>query len=128
DPWRAGGLRWWDGTAWTDHTGGAYPVAPDPQRELDDASRAAVWAKRGFIAYCAGRLVSLLVSIVVLNSVIDDVRRVLDSNGREQPNSNGIQLLSTPASVLSIVGLIGVIIWATKATKIAYNLHYPRTH
>src|SRR3954467_5301172 len=128
DPWRARGQRWWDGTAWTDPTAGAHPIAPDPHRELDDARRAAVWAKRGFIAYCIGRLVSLLVSIVVLGSVIDDFQQLIDSNGRKQPKTNGIQFLSTPASALSIVGLVGVIIWVTKAAKIAYNLHYPRTH
>src|SRR5690242_16968972 len=128
DPWRAGGQRWWDGTAWTDHTaGGAYPTAPDPHQELDESRRAAVWAKRGFIAYCGGRLVGALVSVIVLNSVIDDFQQFIDSNGKNQPGTSGVQFLSTPASILSILGLVGVIIWLSKAAKIAYNLHYPRT-
>ena len=27
------GLRWWDGTAWTEHTHAAAPVSPEPQEE-----------------------------------------------------------------------------------------------
>jgi hypothetical protein len=103
-------------------------MAPDPSRELDDSRKAAVWAKRGFIAYFAGRVVGFLVSIVVLNSFIDEIRRAIDTDGTYQPKNSGIQLLSTPASVVSILGLVAVMIWLTKAVKVAYNLHYPRVH
>jgi len=103
-------------------------MAPNPQRELDDARRAAAWAKRGFIAYFAGRLVSLLVTLVVLDSFVDEIHRFIDSNGRDQPKSSPLQFASTPASALTLLGLIAVIIWVSKAAKIAYNLHYPRTH
>lgn len=86
-----------------------------------------MWARRGFIATFAGRLVGFVVALIVFNSFIDDVRRAVDTNGEYKPRTQGLQLLSTPASMLSILGLVGVIIWLTKAANVAYNLHYPRT-
>ena len=135
DPWRPGQRRWWDGKGWTDHTWdpsapqaatpASFVVHPDPRRDLNDERNAGQWAKRGFVAYFVGRTVGGLISIAVFNDFIDDVQRSIDTNGRSQPANSGVSVLNLPFSVLSILGLVAILLWAYKAATVAQNLHYP---
>src|SRR2546423_756178 len=117
DPWRPGQRRWWDGQGWTDHTWdpsappatapyAPYVIQPDPQRDLRDEQRAALWAKRGFVAYFAGRMIGFVVGMVVFSHFADDVRRAIDNNGTVQSDTNAYSVLNLPISVLSILGLV----------------------
>ena len=137
DPWRPGQRRWWDGDGWTDHTWDPsaptapaaampHPIAPDPQRDLHDERNAAVWAKRGFVAYVIGRLVGFTASVIVFNRWADDVRQAIDTNGQLNTDNNiSYNLLNLPFSTLSLLGFVAIIIWSYKAATVASNLHYP---
>jgi hypothetical protein len=122
DPWRPGQRRWWDGKGWTDHTWdptapqaatpASFVVHPDPRRDLNDERNAGQWAKRGFVAYFVGRTVGGLISIAVFNDFIDDVQRSIDTNGKSQPANSGVSVLNLPFSILSILGLVAILLWA----------------
>ena len=135
DPWRPGQRRWWDGKGWTDHTWdpsappaaapAPFVVHPDPRRDLNDERNAAQWAKRGFVAYFVGRTVGGLISIVVVNDFLDNVQKAIDTNGRAQPDNGGFSAFNLPFSILSILGLVAILLWAFKAATVARNLRYP---
>jgi len=151
DPWRPGRRRWWDGTAWTDDTWDpeaptnpwseaasaqrSQPFAavpppvwfapPDPRRDLDAERAASVWARRAFVVFFFWRIVSGLVAIVVFNTFVDDVRAAIDSNGPVQPDSNALQALNLPVSILGVAALVGIVLWAHRAATVARNLGYP---
>jgi hypothetical protein len=136
DPWRPGQRRWWDGNGWTDHTwdpsapqapaaATPYLLAPDPQRDLRDEHNAAVWAKRGFIAYVVGRLVGLVASVIVFSRLADEIRHSIDTNGQVNTDNNSFNILNLPFSTVSILGLVAIVIWSYKAATVASNLHYP---
>ena len=136
DPWKPGRRRWWDGNGWADQTldpdapppPSAFafaPGPPDPHRELDDERRASVWAKRGFIGMVVGRVIGGLTTVILFNDFIDEVRRSFDTNGRYQPDVRRVQLLSSPASALSFLGMLLVAIWLQRAATVARNLQYP---
>src|SRR5438045_7965032 len=98
DPWQPARRRWWDGTAWTDHTWdpnmpSATPLSPqpvvwmrppDPLRDLADERSGAIWAKRGFIALFIAKIASGLITALVLQTVVDDVQRATDSGTNDQ--------------------------------------------
>jgi len=137
DPWRPGQRRWWDGNGWTDDTwdpsatpppaaAGPTFMAPDPQRDLRDEQSAALWCKRGYIAFVVGRVVGFFAFMVVLTQFVDDVRRAIDTNGTlENTHTNAFNVINPLCSLLSLLGLVALIIWSYKAATVASNLHYP---
>ncbi|HEY2814776.1 MAG TPA: DUF4328 domain-containing protein [Acidimicrobiales bacterium] len=143
DPWQPARRRWWDGAGWTDHTWDpnqpvhqamqrpvqpTWMVPPDPRRDLADERNAAVWAKRAFFAVFLGQVLGGLVSTIALSNVIDDIHRSIDTNGADQPTFNGLQLISTPLSILALVALIGIALWTYRAATVASKLDYPAVH
>jgi hypothetical protein len=136
DPWRPGQRRWWDGAGWTDHThdpnaapaSPVYWAQPDPRRDLQAERSAAVWAKRGFIAFFASRIIGGIASLVALNNIVDDIRHSIDTDTPLTTRSPAWQLLNMPVSILSILGLVAIVIWTNKAVTLATNLGYPMRH
>jgi hypothetical protein len=98
---------------------------PDPWRDLADERNAAVWAKRAFVAVFLGQVLGGLVSTIALSNFLDDIHRSIDTNGADQPSVNGLQLLSTPVSILALVALIGIALWTYRAATVASKLDYP---
>src|SRR5947209_5148729 len=143
DPWRPGQRRWWDGTGWSDHTWDpaapssaapptstpappvAYAAFPDPRRDLADEGRAAVWAKRGFVAFFVSRVVGGLVALFVLDHLIDDIRRAIDTNTQLHTGNDAASALNLPVTIASVLGLVAVIMWTMRAVNVARNLRYP---
>jgi Domain of unknown function (DUF4328)/Protein of unknown function (DUF2510) len=146
DPWQPARRRWWDGTSWSDHTWDpnqpAQPQAapqpqpqpafwlppPDPRRDLADERSAGVWAKRAFIALFVAKVASGLLSLVIFDSVIDDIRRAADTGTADQTSMSGWQILNLPVSIVLVLGFVGVIIWTYKAATVASKLNYPARH
>jgi len=143
DPWQPARRRWWDGTSWSDHTWDPQQPAqpqpqqpqptfwlppPDPRRDLADEQRAGMWAKRAFIALFLAKVASGLISLVIFDSLIDDIRRAADTGTADQTSMNGWQILNLPVSIVLVLGFVGVIIWNYKAASVASNLNYPARH
>ncbi|HEX2383768.1 MAG TPA: DUF4328 domain-containing protein [Acidimicrobiales bacterium] len=140
DPWQPARRRWWDGTSWGDHTWDPNqpqrPVQPppmwlpppDPRRDLADEHKAAVWAKRAFTALFVTKVASGLISLMVFDSIIDDIRQASDTGTTDQTAMNGWQILNMPVTLVLILGFVGVIIWTYKAANVASKLNYPARH
>src|SRR5205807_3111345 len=79
----------------------------------------------GFCADCVGRHYACHNSIALCKEFIDDVQRSIDNHGRSQPANSRVSVLNLPFSVLSILGLVAILLWAYKAATVAQNLHYP---
>lgn len=58
DPAGGGGLRWWDGARWTEHTAAPQPGygGVDPERALHDERGMARWARWAIIGYAVAIL------------------------------------------------------------------------
>jgi hypothetical protein len=145
DPWQPARRRWWDGTSWGDHTWdpnqatqpaqqpqqpqpAVWMPPPDPWRDLADERRSGVWAKRAFVALFIAKVASGLISLVVFDTVIDDIRQAADTGTTDQTSTNGWQILNMPVSIVLLLGFIGVIIWAYKSATVASKLNYPARH
>jgi Domain of unknown function (DUF4328)/Protein of unknown function (DUF2510) len=147
DPWQPARRRWWDGTSWGDHTWDPnqpqqpaqqpqpqspqpafWMPPPDPWRDLADERKAAVWAKRSFTALFIARVASGLISLVIVDSLVDDIRAAADTGSADQTSMNGWQILNMPVSIVLILGFVGVIVWAYRAASVASKLNYPARH
>jgi hypothetical protein len=140
DPWQPARRRWWDGTSWGDHTWDPnqppQPVQqpthwlppPDPWRDLADERNAGVWAKRAFTALFFAKVVSGLLSMMIFDSVVDDVRHAADTGSTNDTSVSGWQILNMPVSIVLLLGFIGVVLWNYKAATIASKLNYPARH
>ena len=87
-----------------------------------------MWAKRAFSALFVAKVASGLISLVIFDSVIDDIQRAADTGNTDQTSVNGWQILNMPVSIVLVLGFVGVIIWAYKAATVASNLNYPARH
>jgi hypothetical protein len=140
DPWQPTRRRWWDGTSWGDDTWDpnqppqpaqrptTWLPPPDPRRDLADERKAATWAKRGFTALFFAKVLSGLVSIVIFDSIIDDIRQAADTGSTNQSSVSGWQIVNMPASIVLILGFVAVAIWTFKAATVAAKLNYPARH
>src|SRR4051812_10818 len=143
DPWQPARRRWWDGTTWGDHTWDpnqptqpvhqpqqpAFRLAPpDPWRDLADERTAGVWAKRAFTGLFVGRILSGLVSLVIFDSIIDDIRHAADTGDAHQTTVSGWQILNLPVSIVLLLAFVGIVVWNHKAAVIASKLNYPARH
>ncbi len=101
---------------------------PDPWRDLADERKAGVWAKRAFTGLFIAKVLSGLVSILIFDSFIDDVRRAADTGATDQSSVSGWQILNMPVSILLVLAFIGVVMWTYKAATVASKLNYPARH
>jgi hypothetical protein len=146
DPQPTGGLRWWDGTKWTEHvqplppapgsgpyppgmvgspTGGWHRVDVDTERRNGQAAQLAV--KFGVVAYA----VTAAVSVVIIHEFMAELQRLIDAGDTNtQPQfastSAGLSALSNLTSIVTIVVGIVVLIWFHRAASNAEALGLPQ--
>lgn len=130
DPWRATGLRWWDGSAWTAHAADGPPVqlAPDLPTNRTWADRAAI----AFLVLSAVLAFNAFALPVIFAGYFDAFGDVLDDS-----TTGTVEL---PAGVLlgglalNVVGLFGtaalvvICVWTHHATTTARRLGRRTTH
>jgi hypothetical protein len=101
---------------------------PDPRRDLDDERKAAIWARRGFVAVCVARILSGLIAVIAVSSLVDDIQHAADTGNTDQTSASGWQALNFPVSIALLAGMVLVIMWSYKATTVASKLNYPARH
>lgn len=134
DPQPTGGLRWWDGSAWTSHVRpplgtpgfggqGFGGPGPDIAEEVQTGARAKFAVKVGVLAYA----VSSAANVVVFNDFADEIRRISASGDPDAVPQLGQQggalaLLGNLSSLVTIAVGIYVLVWFHRAATNAGRL------
>jgi hypothetical protein len=120
DPWAHGGLRWWDGTAWTAHAAPAqWAVASapwavttaGPALYVGNAQRWSGYAAKAMMAWAAVVIIQALSLPLVLASLFEEIRSI-DVNDSDPSFGTGPTLAFIPLNLVSSVSTVAIIVLA----------------
>jgi hypothetical protein len=122
DPSGQGGMRWWDGAAWTaDRSPTSSATVPE------DETGIARWARTALLVAAPAQIVSMAGGLLAVRWFVDEIRRAEDT-GRplaSEPWGTGVETL------LQVVGGIGVVtgilflVWFARSAANARALGLP---
>jgi Domain of unknown function (DUF4328)/Protein of unknown function (DUF2510) len=124
DPWYAGYLRWWDGTAWTPHVAPSGGQGVDPTSAVASTEATGTWLRRALYA-------TPFTQALALALIFGSLRKVFDSIGsspgdpRAFNNPGGWGAVGQLLSLVSTVLLVLRMVWLYRATKAARALGLP---
>lgn len=130
DPYAQGGLRWWDGQAWTGHVaaGGAPTPSTGPVLKLDDERASAQRARWGLVIAAISQVLVLPLYAVMISSVVTTFRDAVEHpyvTHSTSTTGGAVSSLTSLVGLGNIVGLILLLLWFHRAVTNGAALGFP---
>ena len=125
DPANPSGLRWWDGTSWTDRA--SQPSAATTAVDIDEEARRARRAQVGLLVAVPAQLAAMAFFRIQFRDLVDELREFDAVSGQVRPRlTDGAWGVATQLSgaVGTIVGVL-FLLWFARSAHNAVALRLP---
>jgi hypothetical protein len=138
DPWLPGGLRWWDGSEWSQYAvppadpwaGMATTYAGTP--DIEGAQRWSNWASKALLVQGLVGAANALVVPLIYAPLFDQFQEIFDHTAGDPITTHTVNpfatLVSQLGSLVTLGALVTIIIWTYQATKTVNALGRITTH
>ncbi|MGN6692680.1 MAG: DUF4328 domain-containing protein [Aquihabitans sp.] len=123
DPWYPGGMRWFDGTQWTEHAGPAGAAAEPDRYDPEKGRNTAKWAGWAFLARSVLVSLQLIALPIVFSKFFDDIRTAIENPDTTSSSTFGgtsnlaFTLIAQGGGLLVWATLAAIMVWTFRATK-----------
>mgnify|MGYP000188559007 FL=1 len=125
DPGNPAGLRWWDGTNWTDRA--SQPSAATTAVDIDEEARRARRAQVALLAAVPAQLATLVFARLQFADFVDQIREFDGTAGQIEPEFNASVwgAASQLSGAVSMVVAVLFLLWFSRSAHNALALGLP---